>query len=100
MIICIEAKEDGSFSVYEKTPEAAPAAMPGMEAGAEMPMGEMGTEAAPEGQPAASIDEALELARQMLQSDGRSPEEQMMAGYNKAKPPGMAKPSPEQVFGG
>lgn len=91
--------DDGSFSVYEEKPEAAE--MPGMEAGAEMPMGEMGAmgeKAEPEGQPAASIDEALDLARQMLQDDGRSPEEQMMAGYSKGAP--AKRPSPAQVFGG
>lgn len=100
--VTIAENEDGTFSVYEEKPEAAEpaAAMPGMEAGAEMPMGDMSAmdeEAAPEGQPAASIDEALDLARQMLQDDGRSPEEAMMAGYSKGAP--AKKPSPAQVFG-
>lgn len=96
--VCITASPDGTFSVGDhdaymaqqgggeemgEAPEA-----PGM--GAEMPE-------KPGMTPAASIDEALELARQMLQDDGRSAEEQMMAGYSKGA---MAKrPSPAQVFG-
>lgn len=101
-VICISQQADGSYSVYEEAPEAEEA-MPGAEAGAEMggmagAMGEMSEGAAPGAQPAASIDEALELARGLLQNDGRSPEEQMLAGYSKGAPP--AKPTPKQVFGG
>lgn len=102
--ICISAKDDGSFSVYEEKPEAmepmgGEEGMPqAPEAAAGALPGQPMEEAEPEGTPVASIDEALEMARQMLQDDGRSPEEQMMAGYAKGKP-AMAKPSPAQVFG-
>lgn len=93
--VCITANPDGSFAVGDHA-----VYMAEQGGGEEAPA--MGAEPAekPGMTPAASIDEALELARQMLQSDGRSAEEQMMAGYNKAKPQGMNKPSPEQVFGG
>lgn len=48
-------------------------------------------------QPAANIDEALDLARQLLQDDGGA-EAQMMKGYQKGAPaPG--KPSVGKVFG-
>lgn len=91
--ICINVMADGTFTVNEEAPEAEEAApMMGQEP-AEPPEA-----AEPAGQPAASIDEALNLARQLLQNDGRSAEEQMMAGYAKGKP-AMAKPSPAQVFG-
>ena len=77
-VICISQQPDGSFSVY--------------------PEGEEAQEGAPAGQPAASLDEALQVAAQMFSADGRSPEEAAMAGYNKgAQAP---KPSPAQVFGG
>ncbi len=87
-IICISQQADGSFSVYEEAPEAAEP-MPGQEAADPQ---------APEAQTAASVDEALALAGQLLQADGRSPEEQMMAGYKKGAPT-AAKPTPQAVFG-
>ena len=91
--VTIEAQEDGSFLVGTE---------PAAEA-TEMPEGSMGdmTEDQGEGmQPAASLDEALDLARQMLQDNGMSEEESVMAGYNQAKPQSMNKPSPAKVFGG
>lgn len=92
--ICISQQDDGAFSVYEEMPEA-------MEAAAPMPGQPPAMEEAaePEAMPAASLDEALELARGMLSADQRSPEQQVMAGYNKggAAP---AKPTPQTVFGG
>ena len=86
--ICITQNEDGTYSVYEEMPEMA------ME---EAQAGEM--DEASKGEPAADIDAALDLARQMLQDDGTSEEEQVMSGYEKNKPRGMAKPRPNQVFG-
>jgi hypothetical protein len=87
--ICVSQQEDGTFTVYEKLPEAAAPAMQG-----EVPA----EQAAPETQAAATIDEALELVRQMLSQDARSPEEQVMAGYAKGAKP-AAKQTPAQVFG-
>lgn len=78
--------DDGSFSVYEEKPEAAePAAgMPGMEASAEMQgvdmSGAMPTAGA-QGQPAASLDEALELARHLLSPAGAD-QASMQQGFN------------------
>lgn len=93
--ICIDVMADGTFMVGTEEPEAG--AMPGM--GAEM--GGEGAEPAEETmKPAASLDEALEMARGLLQNDGRSPEEQAMAGYSKgAGNPMAAKMSPAKVFG-
>ena len=91
--ICVSQLEDGTFSVYEKAPEAAEpaAAVPGEIAPTE--------QAAPEGQAAASLDEALELVRQMLNQDARSPEQAMMDGYNKADGKKASRPTPQAVFG-
>jgi hypothetical protein len=86
--ICITQNEDGTYSVYEEMPEAE------MQEGATHEMDE-----AQKGEPAETIDAALDLARQMLQDDGTSEEEQVMSGYEKNKPMGMAKPRPNQVFG-
>jgi hypothetical protein len=85
--ICITQNDDGTYSVYKEMPEMA------ME---EAQAGEM--DEASKGEPAADIDEALGMARQMLQDDGSSEEEQIMSGYDKNKP--MTKPKPSQVFGG
>ncbi len=60
--ICIEPTPDGGFSVYEDMP---------MEAGMEQqaaPDMEGGGEMAPQGQMAATVDEALQLARGMLEA--------------------------------
>ena len=94
--ICIEQLEDGTYSVYDESQGGedmvAAESMPGM-----------GAPAGKDSQPAATVDEALDLARQLLTGDEESPDEQMMTGYNKgkstAKP--MAKPmmSPGKVFG-
>ena len=94
--VCITASPDGTFAVGDH--EAYMAQQGGGEEMGEMPEA-MGAEMAekPGMTPAASIDEALDLARQLLQDDGRSPEEAMMAGYSKGAP--AKRPSPAQVFG-
>ena len=80
--VTIEAQEDGSFMVGTEP---------------EMPEESMEQDQASGMQSAMSIDEALDLARQMLQDDGRSPESAMMDGYNKGAPkPAM---TPKKVFG-
>ena len=48
-------------------------------------------------QPAQSIDEALDMARQMLQDDGRSMENATMEGYNKGAP--KTTMTAQKVFG-
>ena len=98
--VYIEMAADGSLTVGLKSEMDM---MGGMEEGME------GMEGAPEGaepgmKPAASIDEALQMARQLLEGDQGSPEEQVMAGYTKSKPMmgrAMAgrRQTPEQVFG-
>lgn len=92
-VVCIAQQPDGTFSVYEEAPEPAEAAPMMGEAPGEAPEA-----AAPAAQPAASLDEALNLARQMFQDDGRTAEEQMLAGYTKGAP-AAGRPSPKQVFG-
>ena len=83
MKICIQTQEGGSFSVYDEEASAS-------EAPAGMPMGgQMPAEpAAPQGQTAASVDEALDIARQMLGGEGmapgKSPEELFQGGFAKA----------------
>jgi hypothetical protein len=65
MKVCIESQEDGTFSVYEDGAAPAPdAAQPGADPAA-MP-------AEPQGQTAATVDEALELARGMLAGTGEN----------------------------
>jgi len=91
--ICIEMLDDGSFSVYEGAPEAEEgmeaAQMEGMPA-----MPEVESDST-QGQPAATVDEALELARGMLGGEqaapGKSPEELFQGGFTKARgmPAGM-----------
>lgn len=79
--VCISPLPDGTFRVTKEAKEEE--------------MSEMPEEA---GETAQSIDEALELARQLLQDTGEgTPEDQVMAGYNKGMAP--AKPKPAQVFG-
>lgn len=100
--VCITASPDGTYSVGDH--DAYMAQQGGGEemGGMETPEAPgMGAEMAekPGMTPAATIDEALELARQMLQDDGRSAEEQMMAGYSKGASAMTKKPSPQQVFG-
>lgn len=81
--VVIEQQADGSFLVGQEAPGP----------DAETP-GEVDTGM----QPAASIDEALDLARQLLQDDGQSASAQVMKGYTKNAPmPG--KPSVGKVFG-
>ena len=95
-IICIEAKDDGTYSVYDESAqsEQAEGAMPAM--GAEA-LGDADQGA----QSAQSVDDALEIARQMLQDDGRSEDEQMQAGYNKGRPMmGKGGMTPAKLMGG
>ena len=81
--VCISPLPDGTFRVTKEAKEMT-----------EEPTEEM-EEA---GDVAQSIDEALELARQLLQDTGEgTPEDQVMQGYNKGMAP--AKPKPQQVFG-
>ena len=82
--VCISQRADGSFDVSKEIKEES----------IQEPIEQEGGSAA-----AADIDEALEMARQMLQEGGMTEEESVMTGYNKAKPQGMAKPSPAKVFG-
>ena len=96
--ICIKSLDDSTFSVYEEAEEG----MEGMEAApgataapmAGMPEVESdSTQEEPE-QPAATLDEALEIARGMLggeQAAGKSPEELFQGGFQKARglPAGM-----------
>lgn len=92
-----------------------------MQPGAEMPMGEAGgssvciTKAAdgtftvakmPDmpaqdgAQPAASVDEALMMAGEMLEGETGTPEQQVQAGYDSSKrPPMSGRPNPQAVFG-
>ncbi|MBP7483941.1 MAG: hypothetical protein KA781_01380 [Aquabacterium sp.] len=74
---CIEiyAHPDGTFKV---TREDKPEPMEGME-------GES------QGQPANSLDEALEIARGMAAGPQESPEDAAQRGYSKVKRPEMAK---------
>lgn len=94
MKICIESQDDGTFLVGEDMD------MPmdtGMAEG--MPQ-EMAMDQSQGMQPAAGLDEALDMARQLLQDDGRSPEEAELAGYSKGARPMMAgKQTPQAVFG-
>lgn len=79
--VCISQNPDGTFSVSKEVKEEATE-----------PMGEEA------GQVAQTIDEALDMARQMLQDSGEgTPEDQVMAGYNKGQT--TAKPTPQTVFG-
>lgn len=98
--VCIEQLDDGTYSVYDESQSGedivAAESMPGM-----------GAPAGKESQTAATVDEALNLARQMLQDDGRTEQEQMQAGYERGRPTGMmgAKPAgggmtPAKVMGG
>lgn len=90
MKICIESQDDGTFLVGKDAPMGEGAEMGAMPQ--EMPQGQ-GM------QPAASVDEALELARQLLQSDGRSDQEQVQSGYDKGQRQMPAKMGPGAVFG-
>lgn len=92
--VCIEVQGDGTFKVGLEPQE--PAAMPGM-GETESPAMEAGEEASM--QPAASIDEALQMARQLLEGDQGSPEDQALAGYNSGKRAMPASMGPGKVFG-
>lgn len=93
MKICIETQPDGTFLVGEDTPMGE-----GAEMGEGMPS-EMAQDPSQGMQPAASLDEALELARQLLQDDGTTPEQQVQAGYDKGQRQMPAKMGPGAVFG-
>lgn len=88
--VTIETQEDGTYLVGKDT-EAPMMAEEGAE--------EMAQDAGQGMQPAATIDDALDLARQMLQEGGMTDEESVMAGYASAKPKGLNKPSPAKIFG-
>lgn len=79
--VTIEMQEDGTFMVGTAQAEDA--------------MGEMPEDSGM--QPAQSIDEALDMARQMLQDDGRSMEDATMDGYNKGAP--KSTMTAQKVFG-
>lgn len=81
--ICIEAKDDGTYSVYDESAQSEQAEGQMVEAPGETEQG---------AQSAQDIDGALDLARHLLQDDGRSEDEQMQAGYNKGRPV-MGKPA-------
>lgn len=93
--ICITANDDRTFTVELEPHESATEAP---EMGAESAMPDMTEEqmVGESGQTVPSIDEALDLARQMLQDDGRTPEEQMQQGYAKGRP----MMNPAKVLGG
>lgn len=78
--VCIEMSADGTFKVGLEPPEPTPA--PGM-GETESPATEGAEEDAMK--PAGSIDEALQMARQLLEGDQPSAEDQAMAGYNSGK---------------
>lgn len=65
---------------------------------------EQGEEAIPQdGQPAGSLDEAMQMAKQMLSSDAEGSEHDDMkaaqAGYAKKAPQQMSAPNPQGLFG-
>jgi hypothetical protein len=91
--VCISKLPDGTFEVEKEPPEGTEG--PEMPEGSEGDMGEDQSEGM---QPAATIDEALDLARQMLQDAGASPEDAALAGYNKGKPPAQ-RMNTSKVFG-
>lgn len=93
MKICIESQPDGTFLVGEDSSMGE-----GAEMGEGMPQ-EMAMDQSQGMQPAASLDEALDMARQLLESDGRSDQEQMQAGYDKGQRQMPAKMGPGAVFG-
>ena len=82
MKICIEQKEDGTFSVYNESEqtEAAEGAMP--EAPGETEQG---------AQTAKTVDEALAMAGQMLGAQQAAPADSLNAGFQRARgmPAGM-----------
>jgi hypothetical protein len=86
--ITIEMQSDGTFMVGTEAEETE---MP-EDSAEDMAMDETSGM-----QKAATIDEALDLARQMLQDTGMSEEESVMAGYNKGAP--KPKMTAQKVFG-
>lgn len=93
--ICITANDDRTFTVELEPAETANEAP---EMGAENAVPDMAEDMkeGETGQTVPTIDEALDLARQMLQDDGRTPEEQMQQGYAKGRP----MMNPAKVLGG
>jgi hypothetical protein len=90
MKICIETQEDGTFLVGEDV-EA-----PGM--GEAMP-GEAAQDLAQGMQPAATVEEALQMAGAMLQGPQPTEEDAAMAGYNKGQRQMPKSMGPGKVFG-
>lgn len=116
LCICIEKNEDGTFSVYEKDKSDdreiemrggnPMGGMPGKPPMPGMGMNEMESEDGEyeeekeNAQPAATLDEALMIASKLLSADERSPEDAVMAGYNKGGVgAAMTRPTPGKVFG-
>lgn len=90
MTICIKRDANGQFSVGENP--AMQGEMPNMD-------GMESSEDYGDMTPAQDIEDALTMARQMLTADDRSQDQQVMDGYNKAKPAMPSKPTPQAVFG-
>lgn len=90
--VCITVNDDGTYTVElepvsqtPEQPEAPEMSQDGM--GQELAEGEAG-------QTVQSVEEAMALVAQMLQDDGRTPEQQMQQGYDRGRP------SVGKVFGG
>lgn len=86
--VCITVNDDGTYTV-----EIEPTEQPEVP---EMSQDGMGQEPAEgeAGQTVQSVEEAMALVAQMLQDDGRTPEQQMQQGYDRGRP------SVGKVFGG
>jgi len=93
--ICIDVLDGGGYKVSKETSEqeAQEGAMPGDA------MGEGQEDAQEPGQTVQTVEEALQLAAQMLSGDPRTEQEQVQAGYNSKRPMMAAKPTPAAVFG-
>lgn len=79
-VVCIAMSADGTFKVYMNEEDDSVQKIPGME-----------PTPAPEGQSASSIDDALEMARQMLEgapSEEMSVEQAFQGGFNGEQPKG------------
>lgn len=89
MKICIESLEDGTYLVGEEV---------------EMGMDESAPEEVAQDksqgmQPAATVEEALQIASALLNPDKRTEEQQVSAGYASAQPRMGQRPTPQAVFG-
>ena len=78
--ICIECYEDGTFKVGKDTPEETPEAMPGTQGAPEAATEDDGY------QPAATADEALAIAGNLLSEKQTSnTSASLQSGYNKGR---------------